>query len=474
MQRLRSQWGLWLAAAIGGVAYGALAVLHQQEGTLRGSVTPRTISWILVAFVGFGLAVWWNEKRGISRWWLWAVPVVFRLLLLTTEPTLSDDVYRYLWDGHVATQGVSPYSYPIFAPELDPYEIPARRLANNPQLASPYLPAAHGLFAVAAAILPSRPLTMQLLMTLFDLGSAGLLVGIMTRVGLPGHRVALYLWNPIVIVEIAHGAHLDAFMIFLALLAVRLSLTGTGLRPLSPVALALATLTRPIPALLAPVLWWRWSWPLRVSFIVVTLAIVAPFGFGQGGWGLLGQPTGTGLFGSARVYSQEFRFNSGLFTWIEQSAGQLSFDPNVASKVVGALMVTILLGTWLAARRADDDLRLVRLLVVPVLGYIVLTPVFHPWYLLLAVALLTLTTPKPGECGDRWLLLLPWAYLTAASSLSYLTYRDPEAFAELDWVRNVEWWPTLSLLVATSFWVFFATQAETANETADKTAETTS
>ncbi len=44
--------------------------------------------------------------------------------------------------------------------------------------------------------------------------------------------------------------------------------------------------------------------------------------------------------------------------------------------------------------------------------------------------------------------LVPWCYLAAALSLSYLTYLDPDAHAELAWVRRVEWWPTLALLGA--------------------------
>jgi hypothetical protein len=97
---------------------------------------------------------------------------------------------------------------------------------------------------------------------------------------------------------------------------------------------------------------------------------------------------------------------------------------------------------------------------VPVMAYIALTPVFHPWYLMLLLALAVFLPPAKGECGDRWLLVTPWLYLAAASVLSYLTYRDPAAFAELTWVTRAEWWPTLALLAISGFWTFFAVQAE--------------
>ena len=140
--RLRAHWGLVVSVALGLVAYGGMLSLDARSGTLRDRFTSQTIGWYLLAFAGFALALWWNERHPIDRRWLWAVPIVFRILLLATTPTLSDDVHRYLWDGHVATEGVNPYSHAIDAPELDEYEIPARALANHPSLGTPYLPAA--------------------------------------------------------------------------------------------------------------------------------------------------------------------------------------------------------------------------------------------------------------------------------------------------------------------------------------------
>ncbi|MFT7598436.1 MAG: hypothetical protein ACI8TP_001357 [Acidimicrobiales bacterium] len=194
--RSRSSALIWVGAGTGLVAYLALAILDNRTGTLRGSSTQSTVVWFLVAFAGFVMALVAAELRGISRRWLWAVPIIFRLIMLTTQPTLSDDVYRYIWDGHLVTEGVSPYRYPISAPELDPYEIPARRLANNTDLASPYLPTAHAVFTATSVLLPQRPLSLQLVMTAFDIGAAVVLMRLLALAGLPGHRVMLYLWEP--------------------------------------------------------------------------------------------------------------------------------------------------------------------------------------------------------------------------------------------------------------------------------------
>ena len=458
MPILTKHWGLLLAAIVSLTAYAALVVIDVRHGTLRAEHVTSSISWYIVAFVGFALAVWWNERvalagRGIDRRWMWLLPIVFRLLLLLTEPTFSDDVYRYLWDGHLVAEGVNPYGFVVNASALDPFEIPARRLANNPSLSSPYLPAAHGLFGMSAVILPSHPLTMQLIMTACDLGSALILVRLLKLAELPSRRILLYLWNPLVIVETAHGAHLDAFMIMLALGGLLAGL-GEPVRRRSPVLLALSVLTRPIPILIAPVLWWRWSWMHRIIFMVTGLTLVIPFGFGPSGFGL-GDSRGAGVFGSARVYSQEFRFNAVIATWLEDLAGM-----TVSSVLTIAVVAVVLLVTWLRSRRATAARDLLRLTSLPLMAYVALTPVLHPWYLLFLLVMLVFVTPSEHEGSDRWLLLAPWWFLAAASPLSYLTYRNPNAFGELDWVRNVEWYPAIVLFVFTSFWVFFAVQAE--------------
>ena len=290
---------------------------------------------------------------------------------------------------------------------------------------------------------------------------------------LPTNRVLLYLWHPLVIVESAHGAHFDSLMTFLILAATLTAFcqksSGQVGEPsrrnllASPLLLALGVLTRPIPALVTPVLWWRWSWGQRLLFGLVLIGLVLPFGFGSSGWGLFGEPTGAGVFGSARVYSTEFRFNAVVATWIEELL------PNVEAftTVTGGLMVVVLAAVmWFArpgptanqaAEAANTDgehlevRRLGRLMVVPIASYVVLTPVFHPWYLVALIALGIFLAPGTGESATRWWLVAPIAYLATVAPLSYLTYRDPESFQELDWVRRAEWWPTLLLAAAAVF-----------------------
>lgn len=473
-----------LATVLGSVAFGALVVLDERHGTLRDGVVPWTIGWYLVAFAGFGAAVVAVERtlrrgRLDLRWWGWlvAVPVAFRLALWLTEPTLSDDVYRYLWDGHLLTSGVNPYAHPVASPALDPYDVGIRSLVNNPTYSTPYLPAAEGLFAVTAWLGPLRPISMQAVMTAFDLATAGLLVRLLGAAGLPPARVVLYLWNPLVVVETAHGAHLDAFMTALTLGAVGATWVGTAgradrrwARIAGPVLAAAAVLTRGLPALAVPVLWWRWTWTGRV---VAGLAVTVPVAIMARGVGLgLDEGSvaaGTGVFGSSRAYAELWNFNAPIFDLLVRwSPGP---DPGATARVVVGVIMVLLCGAVAvgARRRAiaagtgidherelDSRRRDVRDLAVLVGAYALLTTTLHPWYLVLMMALLPLVVPPPAAARRHtigaWLTLAPWLYLAGAISLSYLTYQDPAAHAERSWVRAVEWLPTVILLATAGAW----------------------
>ncbi|MEM7272823.1 MAG: hypothetical protein AAF547_07080 [Actinomycetota bacterium] len=473
-------------AVIGAVAYGGMVVADRVTGTLRAGTTPTTIGQYLLGVIAYGMVALTVLRRpdlpaGL-RSVLWLAPIGYRFALLATEPTLSDDVYRYLWDGHLLSQGVNPYRHAIAAQEVDGFTIAARDLANNPDLASPYLPTAQLLFLVLAVVAPSVPLAVQAVMVASDLAAAAVLQRLLGRAGLPPARVALFLWHPLTVVETAHGAHFDALLTALTLFAFLSVLPGGGPpgdgppekvppgdapggdgptrlldRARSPLALALATLTRPVPALLAPVLFWRWTWHQRLGFGVLLIVAVLPFRIGAGSWGLFGPPTGTGVFGSARVYSAEFRFNAVVAERVERWLIDLFGTGDAFTPVVSAFLAVVLLGVLAAARprrsRPGDDTaigfrRTLRLASVPLAAYAVLTPVLHPWYLVLPVAMAVFLVPGAGESRRWWLAVAPLGWLSVTVVFSYLTYRDPANFAELTWVRRLQWWPALGLAVA--------------------------
>lgn len=450
--RPRPAWPAYGLLLLNLAAYAGLVYLQATTGTLLGPSTWAMLGWYGLATAGYLAALGWAERGGVSLRVVWIGAALFHGVLLLQPSSLSTDVFRYLWDGHLATHGVSPYAYPIDAPALDGLDVPIRAQADHTWMASPYLPTAQALFAATAALLPLEPRAMQTVMALINLGVGWLILRLLDVAGLPRRRLLIYLWHPLVIVETAHGAHQEAWLTGWLLLAAWAALSprrGTG--RLSPVALALATLTKIVPVITLPVWLPRWrGWGLLV-FAATTPALLLPFGL-TAGWGLTGPLDGRGVFGAIRIYGDQWNYNSGLFHWLAQGLTAAGREPDAATalakRLVVLALIAVLAGVWLAARRTVTPRATLRLLAVPWMAYLLLTTTVHPWYLLPLLALLPFGAPGPGETAWRWLDLTPWLYLAAAVMLAYLTYLDPANLREVPWVRRTEWWPTLGLLLA--------------------------
>jgi len=310
---------------------------------------------------------------------------------------------------------------------------------------------------VVYRLAPENPLAFQAAAVLLDLATGGLVLLLLRRLGLPGQRVLIYLWNPLVVVEFAHGAHVDALMLCLMLLSLW-ALVARRSRGLSAAVLAAATLTKGLPVLLAPVLAWRWG--RRWMAVYAGLVAAAVIGFGlTSGWGLLGPLDGTGLFGALRIFLTYWNYNGGLYHWLEVVlSGYLTpmavpseivgWTPILASKViVRGVMGLVLVWSWRRTRRERDDLTLVRLACIPLGAYLLLASTIHPWYVTLVIPLLPFLPSRPGEAARVGCFLLPGLYFSWAVALSYLSYLDPTSMTEYAPVRLVEYLPVYGMLL---------------------------
>ena len=132
------------------------------------------LTWFLIFFslsaAAYAGAVLLLDRVPLSTRTVWGFALVFRLtVLLASPPTLSDDVYRYIWDGRLANAGANPYAYAVDASPLDRFDSPQRALVNNAWMASPYLPMAQALFAVVYRLAPDSAFAFQIAAVLLDL-----------------------------------------------------------------------------------------------------------------------------------------------------------------------------------------------------------------------------------------------------------------------------------------------------------------
>src|SRR5438309_1362623 len=95
-----------------GLEVGFLLFTLKQDWSLQANLFLVLYSVLFLLW----LAAW--KAQAISFSTLLGFAILFRLTLLPTIPSLSDDIYRYGWEGRIQRLGFSPYRYPPEAPEL--------------------------------------------------------------------------------------------------------------------------------------------------------------------------------------------------------------------------------------------------------------------------------------------------------------------------------------------------------------------
>ena len=447
--------------------------------SLRGAYVVTFLAYFVIAGGAYILVVLRLDRDRLPLRLIWGFAILFRLVLLFTTPTLSDDVYRFIWDGHLLNQGVNPYSFPVNSPALDQYSTALRQLVNHGWMASPYLPTSQLVFTLVHQIAPESVKAFQVAAALLDLLTGWFVMDILRRSSLSARRVLIYLWNPLVIIEFAHAAHVvDTLMIFLVVLTFWLLIRPNPERQKqgwnitgSVLSLATATLTKGLPILLVSVVWRRWGWKRWFLFAVLIIGVVALFSVGAG-WGISGVQDGRGVFGASRIYISWWNYNSGIYHWLEvglsgyQTPGAVPVEIageepiQLAKSITTALLALVVAGTgWLSWRlddpqTADHNTRtfnLLRLATLPIGAYLLFTNTLHPWYVTLIIPFLPFLLPRKNETPLVQRFIWPWIYFSIAVGLSYLTYINPNDLREFYLVRQVEYIP-LYLLLAWAFW----------------------
>ena len=397
---------LGLAAAIPVAALPALGDLSVRTG-------PALLIW--GAAHAFYLTAAWLALRGRRTFFaaprfaialVIAVGLIPRLALLPTAPTLSEDLYRYLWDGRLVAQGMNPYAHPPDDAALGPFRDELLQRLNHPSVPTVYPPAAQLLFGLAAAAGVS-PLSWKLLLFTLEGALTGLLLILLRRRRLPAERLLLYYWNPLVIVECCGSGHVDVALATFLVLAV--TLQETGRRAASGLAFGAAILTKWTPVLVLPTLIRGREWRLLAAASLLAALVVAPFLQGA-------ERFGEGL----RTYARHWEFNGPIYSLL-RPAFRSGDEPRL---ILAALLALSSMGIAWRARTLSGAV------LATWIAFLLLSPTVYPWYLVPAVALLPLH---------------PNAGLLVLSGTAALTYAPLPAFRATgvwtlpDWILWVEY-----------------------------------
>jgi alpha-1,6-mannosyltransferase len=325
--------------------------------------------------------------------------VGMRLALLFTEPTLSTDIYRYIWDGRVQAAGINPYRYVPAAPELAPLRDPAIwPLINRADYAvTIYPPVAQALF-LAITRVGESVVAMKLGLLVFEAVTVAVLVALLKRLAMPPTRVAVYAWHPLAVWEIAGNGHVDAAMIALLMAGLLVFLDGRTL--LAGVIATLGALIKPTALLALPVFWQPWNWKLPLAVVAtITVAYLSYLSVGSAVFGYLG------------TYIEEEGFSAGggfRVVWLlEQLAGPLPHAGAVYAVLAALILASLALAIGFRTNRSGGAA--IRSLNWLLIAFLALSTPHYPWYFLVLVPFLAFTPTATG-----------WTLTTASVVLYYV------------------------------------------------------
>jgi hypothetical protein len=338
-----------------------------------------------VAFAFFALALWrlprWRTlpHAGLA---VFVVAMAMRLAVLRVEPALSDDIWRYLWDGRVLAHGMNPYAHAPADTALTALrDALVHPHVNHPELRTIYPPLAEAGFGIVALVAPGIT-GMKCWILLHDLALVGVLLWWCARRGATAATAIAYAWNPLVVLEYAGNGHHDPT----GLLWLALALAWLDSRPLlSAASFAAAVMVKLLPVVALPFLFVRWPWRARILAVVLT-------GTGLAAFGLLARGPDSGL----EAYAARWRNNELAFHYAASLLG------DARARGVAAGFVVVVLGILLWRRTGAALATRAAMRTVLLAG-----PVLHPWYLGWALVLEPL--------APSW----PWLVLSAFSLLNY-------------------------------------------------------
>jgi len=323
--------------------------------------------------------------------------IAFRAPLWTIEPTLSDDIHRYRWEGKVQSRGWNPYSIAPNDPRLASLREPFYEVMPGRELPAIYPPFSELLFRAAWKLFPG-PVAFKIPFELADVLVIVLLAWIFRDDPHRNFRLAVYAWNPLVIVEFAASGHNDV----LAVLGIVCGLAMFKKWPsLSAVPVALATMAKVFPAVLLPVWIRRAGWPRKKSgWWAAVFAALAAF--------LVLAPYWSGLHrfrANFTYYEATWRnYHASLYTILDWLTGGASKIP----ALVG-VFASWGLALWLSWKRSATA-RAAYLLIATILAF---GPNGYSWYFTWIVPLLCFF-PNPA-----WLLLTVLQFLSYNVLIGY-------------------------------------------------------
>lgn len=399
-------------------------------------------------------------KHEKSFCYLIYLAIGLRAILLFTAPNLSDDYFRFVWDGNGIVNGINPFeskpSEVVFKDNEHDNFLKQEVLEgasktfpggmNSKDYYSVYPPFNQLIFATSSFLagdnIKLNVFYLRIFIFLFEIGTLFLLVALLKLFDLSKEKVFVYAFNPLVIIELTQNLHFEGMTIFFVLASIYLLIKNKIF--FAGILYALAITTKLVPLLFLPL--FLFKVPLKklvVFYGVIGVSIVlffTPF-------------MGVNLietFGSSiRLYFKTFEFNASIY-YLLREIGYWNVGYNTIH-VIGKYTPMVVIGSVLLLIASNYKKKsfttIFKLIVWSLLIYYSLASIIHPWYAIYLLAFGVFTNYR---------FPIVWSVVIV---LSYLAYRDVGLVQESYWVVLIEY----SVLFFTIAWDIYRSRYKNAN-----------
>ncbi|MFY0593512.1 hypothetical protein [Roseivirga sp.] len=409
-----------------------------------GYFVSREETWLLltlysILFAAVLTIVRNTEQQDVDLAYYWGI--LLRVILIASIPKLSDDFYRFIWDGRLLFNFEDPYKY-LPAHHLDSGLTGITQALydqlNSQEYLSVYPPLNQVIFFLSVLFSPGSivwsVVILRVIVLVFELGSISLIRKLLRHYKLPQAYGLLYVLNPLVIFELTGNLHFEGIVIYFLLLA----LWNYEQKKLnrSAVFFGLSVATKFLPLIFLPLLLRKIGFKKTVIYgliVAATLAITfLP---------LINTAHIWAIKDSMSLYFQKFEFNGSIY-YLARWYGFETDGYNIIAKS-GKWMMYATLGSIMLYSLFSKPKEWPRQMVWVWTLYLLFATTVHPWYVIPLVAVGVFSKVR-----FPWL----WSYLIF---MTYANYAGGEYMDRIE-VVIVEY----SLVAIIAFWEVFGGSSE--------------
>lgn len=414
---------------------GLLMLTFFAERTNFGSL----IFWSSLSFIAYFLLIGpfdLNEKTTGQLLW---VGIIFRLAAVFAFPLLSDDIYRFFWDGRLMLADISPFAElpsHLVASGMCPekFDIELFEKLNSKEYYSVYPSVCQFVFATGAFLFPKNIYGFAVFLKGFLFFCEVGTLYFLRRMGVSGKKLLLYALNPLIVLELCGNAHFEAAMLFFFVAALySLNIHGCGAKKTSlasgALLLSLSIASKLLSIIFLPFLIKQLGWKKGVGLVLLagifSALLFAPF---------YDKNFIPHFTSSVSLYFRNFEFNASFY-YVLKAIGNAVYGYTPVTLIAGIANVLLVIGAACLYWGRRDFFSSAFLLMTL---YLLLQRAVHPWYLSTLV-LLSAFVP--------WRFGLLWSGLVV---LSYSHYNQ-NFYTENTYLLAVEY----LLLLGFMLWEFF-------------------